>query len=99
MMMVAIRFAHEMNGGWYPYGVAFKSPGQRHNGNTPADYVAMLRHVVQRLRGDGVSHAVMVWNVMGFAGWGDGFEALGVRYVGPLDGHACRVQRRRNVGQ
>ena len=41
------------------------------SGFTPADYVAMLRHVVQRLRGDGVSHAVMVWNVMGFAGWGD----------------------------
>ena len=41
------------------------------SGFTPADYVAMLRHVVQRLRGAGVSHAVMVWDVMGFAGWGD----------------------------
>jgi len=41
------------------------------SGFTPADYVAMLRHVVQRLRGAGVSHAVVVWDVMGFAGWGD----------------------------
>ncbi len=41
------------------------------SGDTPTDYVAMYRHVVQRLRVDGVSNAVMVWDMMGFSGWGD----------------------------
>ena len=35
---VAVRFAHEMNGDWYPWGLGV-------NGNTPADYVAAYRHV------------------------------------------------------
>jgi hypothetical protein len=41
------------------------------SGFSAADYVAMFRHVVQRLRADGVSGAVVVWDVMGFPGWGD----------------------------
>jgi hypothetical protein len=45
-----------------------RGPG---SGYTPADYLAMYRHVVQRLRADGVSSAVMVWDVMGYPGWGD----------------------------
>jgi hypothetical protein len=41
------------------------------SGYTPADYVAMYRYVVNRLRADGVSNAVTVWDMMGYAGWGD----------------------------
>lgn len=59
---VMIRFAHEMNGRWYPYGTAFDSPGRRHNGNTPADYRAMWRHVWQLFHDAGASNAVWVWS-------------------------------------
>ena len=41
------------------------------SGFTPADYVAMFRHVVLRLQGDGVANAVIVWDMMGYSGWGD----------------------------
>jgi hypothetical protein len=40
------------------------------SGYTPEDYVAMFRHVVQRLRQDGVTKAAFVWDVMGYRGWG-----------------------------
>ena len=57
-----IRFAHEMNGGWYLYGVAFNKDGQRHNGNTPADYVAMWRHVWQIFHDAGATNVQWVWS-------------------------------------
>lgn len=41
------------------------------SGYTPADYVAMFRHVVQRLRSDGAGSAVVVWDAMGYSGWGE----------------------------
>jgi beta-mannanase len=41
------------------------------SGYSPADYVAMYRYVVTRLRADGVTNAVTVWDVMGYSGWGD----------------------------
>jgi beta-mannanase len=50
-----IRFAHEMNGDWYPW-----SPG--HNGNTAASYVAMWRHVVDVFRQEGASNVRWVWS-------------------------------------
>lgn len=42
------------------------SPG---SGNTASDYRAMFRHVVQRLRGDGVHNAVTVVDYMGDPDW------------------------------
>ncbi|PWW21328.1 glycosyl hydrolase family 26 [Geodermatophilus normandii] len=51
---VAIRFAHEMNGNWYPWGAGV-------NGNTPADYVAAYRHVHDVVTGAGATNAVWVW--------------------------------------
>ena len=42
---VMICLGHEMNGSWYSTSTAFDAPGVRHNGNTPADFVAMWRHV------------------------------------------------------
>src|SRR4051812_6817736 len=52
---VAVRFAHEMNGSWYPWG-------QGVNGNTPADYVAAYRHVHDVIAAAGASNVVWVWS-------------------------------------
>lgn len=58
---VMIRFAHEMNGDWYPWGTAFSGSFRRNNGNSPAGYVAMWRHVVSIFRQEGASNAQWVW--------------------------------------
>ncbi len=57
---VMIRFAHEMNGDWYPWGTAFSGNG-RNNGNSPASYVAMWRRVVSIFRAEGACNAQWVW--------------------------------------
>jgi hypothetical protein len=49
-----IRLAHEMNGTWSPWGAV--------NGNTPADYVAMWRHVVSIFRQEGADNVRWVWS-------------------------------------
>ena len=51
---LVIRFAHEMNGGWYPWGVG--APG-----NTAADYVAAFRHVHDVVTAAGARNVVWVW--------------------------------------
>jgi Glycosyl hydrolase family 26 len=50
-----LRFAHEMNGDWYPWceGV---------NGNRPGDYVAAWRHVRRIFGSVGATNASWVWN-------------------------------------
>ncbi|WP_157947554.1 glycoside hydrolase family 26 protein [Abditibacterium utsteinense] len=58
---VMIRFAHEMNGDWYPWGTAFGAGMRRHNGNSPQDYVAMWRRVVSIFRAEGATNAQWVW--------------------------------------
>jgi hypothetical protein len=57
-----LRLAQEMNGDWSPWGI---QPG-----NSPADYVAMWRHVVSIFRAAGATNVRWVWspNVSGFAG-------------------------------
>jgi len=45
-------------------------------GRTPADYVAMFRHVVTTLRSLGVTNAVYVMNYMGYYGWSSSVDAL-----------------------
>jgi hypothetical protein len=40
------------------------------SGFTQADYVAMFRHVMLRLRADGATSFVSVWDTMGYYGWG-----------------------------
>jgi hypothetical protein len=52
---VAVRFAHEMNGSWYPWG-------QGVNGNTPADYVAAYRHVHDVITAAGATNVLWVWS-------------------------------------
>ncbi|MGH3747305.1 MAG: glycoside hydrolase family 26 protein [Micromonosporaceae bacterium] len=44
-------------------------PG-RNSGMTAADYAAMYRHTVQRLRAQGVDNAVFVMVYIGYQGWG-----------------------------
>jgi hypothetical protein len=59
---ILLRFAQEMNGGWYSWGAI--------PGNTPADYVAMWRHVVSIFREEGATNVRWVWspNVYGTGG-------------------------------
>lgn len=49
-----IRFAHEMNGDWSPWGAL--------PGSTPADYVAMWRRVVGLFRAAGAANVRWVWS-------------------------------------
>jgi hypothetical protein len=46
------------------------------NGRTTADYAAMYRYVVLKLRSLGVTNAVYVMNYMGYYGWADMFDEL-----------------------
>lgn len=50
---------------------------------TPADYAAMYRHTVTKLRSLGVTNAVFVWNMMGYSGHGHLYDELypGDEYV------------------
>ena len=50
-----VRFAHEMNGAWSSWGAGV-------DGNTPADYVAMWRHVVSIFREEGAKNVRWVWS-------------------------------------
>jgi hypothetical protein len=53
-----LRFAHEMNGDWYPWGTAPGNP----NGNSPADFVAAWRHVHDLFRQEGATNVRWVWS-------------------------------------
>jgi hypothetical protein len=50
---ILLRFAHEMNGDWYPWG--------RRDGNTPQVYVAAWRHIVELFREAGATNVEWVW--------------------------------------
>jgi hypothetical protein len=51
-----IRFAHEMNGNWYPWGASTST-----STSSAAAYVAAWRHVVDVFRADGVQNVKWVW--------------------------------------
>lgn len=53
---VWVRFGHEMNAPWYPWGIAV-------NGNTPADYVAAWRHLRARFVAAGATNVRWLWCV------------------------------------
>jgi len=53
---ILVRFAHEMNGDWYPWSVR-KDPRQ-----TPADYVAAWRHVHELFRAQAADNLQLVWS-------------------------------------
>lgn len=52
---VMLRFAHEMNGDWYPWS-------ERVNGNSPGDYAAAWRHVHGVVTGAGAHNVSWVWS-------------------------------------
>ncbi|MCP3934113.1 MAG: beta-mannanase [Actinomycetia bacterium] len=52
---VAIRFAHEMNGFWYPWSESV-------NGNAAGQYVAAWRHVHDRFDAAGASNVIWIWS-------------------------------------
>ncbi|MFG2053008.1 glycoside hydrolase family 26 protein [Micromonospora sp. NPDC048930] len=70
---VAIRFAHEMNGDWYPWC-------EKANGNQPGDYVKAWRHVHDLFRTAGVTNAIWVWSAN--VRWSDSTPALAPLYPG-----------------
>jgi hypothetical protein len=51
---VILSFAHEMNGGWYPWGAGHVKP---------AVFIAAWRHVVQVFRAEGATNVTWVWTV------------------------------------
>ncbi|GAB3344302.1 glycosyl hydrolase [Micromonospora halotolerans] len=52
---VAIRFAHEMNGDWYPWC-------EKANGNRPGEYVEAWRHVHDLFERAGATNVTWVWS-------------------------------------
>jgi hypothetical protein len=52
---IFVRFAQEMNGHWFPWGLGV-------NGNTAADYVSAWRHIVNVFRADGATNVRWVWS-------------------------------------
>lgn len=52
---VQLRFAHEMNGDWYPWAESV-------NGNQPGDYVQAWRHVHDVVEAQGASNVSWVWS-------------------------------------
>ena len=53
---VWLRFAHEMNAPWYPWGIAV-------NQNSAGDYLAAWHHVRERFREAGATNVKWVWCV------------------------------------
>jgi hypothetical protein len=52
---VVLRFAHEMNGNWYPWGNGV-------NGNTPGTYIAAWRHVHAVFAAEGATNVYWFWS-------------------------------------
>lgn len=67
-----LRFAHEMNGNWYPWAAGV-------NGNSAADYVAAWRHVHDLFSVAGASNVTWVWSPNVVA---PGFTSLNQLYPG-----------------
>ncbi|MGA8994005.1 MAG: glycosyl hydrolase [Nocardioidaceae bacterium] len=59
-----IRFGHEMNGFWYPWGQPRPLHPQSVSdpANTPGAYVAAYRHVVEVFRDRGADNVVWMWS-------------------------------------
>ncbi|TYC23408.1 glycoside hydrolase family 26 protein [Micromonospora sp. MP36] len=70
---VAIRFAHEMNGYWYPWCESV-------NGNQPGDYVKAWRHVHDLFRSVGATNVTWVWSPNNR--WDDSTQKIGTFYPG-----------------
>ena len=61
---IIVRFAHEMNGYWYPWGIP-KGGDPRSKAfpsHTAALYVSAFRHVVEVMRAAGASNVMWMWS-------------------------------------
>jgi mannan endo-1,4-beta-mannosidase len=56
-----LRFNHEMNGWWYPWGEGKLSNGTIVNGNSPGDFVKAWRHVHGIFQSVGATNVTWVW--------------------------------------
>ncbi len=52
---IFLRFAHEMNGNWYPWGGVV-------NGNSTADYIAAWTHIHQIFTSEAAANVTWVWS-------------------------------------
>jgi len=52
---LALRFAHEMNGYWYPWA-------ESANGNRDGEYVLAWRHIVDLFEDEGADNVIWVWS-------------------------------------
>lgn len=72
---VLIRLMHEMNGDWYPWGVAV-------NGNSAADYVRAYRHVHRVFDAAGADNVSWVWSINNLERIPGADHAIGAYYPG-----------------
>jgi len=52
---VYLKFAHEMNGNWFPWGIGV-------NGNQRGEFVAAWRHIHDRFASKGAANVRWIWN-------------------------------------
>lgn len=52
---IGLRFAHEMNGNWFPWS-------EERNGNSKGQYVQAWRHVHDRFTALGATNAIWIWS-------------------------------------
>src|SRR5262249_37398206 len=52
---IVMRFAHEMNGSWYPWC-------EQSNGNRPGDYIRAARHVHEIFTAAGARNVTWMWS-------------------------------------
>ena len=57
-----LRFNHEMNGWWYPWGEGRTSTGAIVNGNSPGDFVKAWNHVRGIFARAGATNVTWVWS-------------------------------------
>jgi hypothetical protein len=57
-----LRFDHEMNGWWYPWGEGKTSTGAIVNGNSAGDFVKAWRHVHDIFTSVGATNVTWVWS-------------------------------------
>ena len=76
-----LRFGHEMNGWWYPWGEGKTSTGAIVNGNSAGDFVKAWRHVHDIFASVGATNVSWVWapNIMAN---NDRYPALSILYPG-----------------
>ena len=61
---VVMRFAHEMNGYWYPWGQPKPNDPRSYatRTNTPADYIAAYKYIHDLFRQEGVRNVYWMWS-------------------------------------